>query len=120
MKEFFDKYGGGHEPYHAIEIMLQKLYGIKEKVERGESNITPDLKQLSDMLDDFAKHTQGQTFSPRKYQDYHPRREGGGMHNEYNPYRTTGTIGYDWYPNVYPMYPFFEREDRRYVEPRYR
>jgi len=116
MKEFFDKYGSGSkEPYHALEMIIEKLFKIKEKVERGDGNIVNDLSSASTMLDDFALSAKTSDFKPREYHNIqgHPQH---GPHNNYDTIRMDDRLGYrqaqDHYYPMYPIYPFFN-EDRQ-------
>jgi hypothetical protein len=102
MKQFFDKYGQGHEPHHAIEIMEEVLFEIKEKIEKGDPNVRQELEELSNMVDDFEQELQTVQLKPRKFQEYHE------FEQQQQPYQTSGRIGYNLYPPyIYP--PFFER-----------
>jgi len=108
MKTFFDKYGNGsNEPYHALELIIDKLFKVKEQVERGDNNIFQELGTVSNMLDDFAQQAKTTEFKPRKYSDVqgHPQ----GFRNEYG-----GEIGYkqpaNHFPFIYPIYPLFDAD----------
>lgn len=117
MKEFFDKYGHGQseEPYKAVKLIIEKLYNVKEKVERGDKNVIGDLSEISIMLDDFARCAKNVEFKPRQFKgaEYQPHQFNPNQQMYPNeayamPYRDAGKIGYHW-PNVYPLYPFFDR-----------
>lgn len=111
MKEFFQKYGGRYEdPYEAIEMMCNRLYQIKDKVEQGDESHIQDLSELSNMIDDYVRSIQNYELKPMQkgaeYKNYEPQK--GGAQNEYYPNRTVGFH----YPNVYPLYPFFNEDER--------
>lgn len=112
MKTFIEKYGGrGHEAYDAIDVMDEQWHKIKEKVERGDSNVRNELSVLSNMIDEFLQHSQNVEFKPRPY---HNPRYGGkhgmnpGQHQNYDPRRY---IGYEYDQGQpqghYPMYPIW-------------
>ncbi len=109
MRAFFDKYGGDYEPSLAVEMMCEALYAIKEKVERGDSNIRQDFSILSGMIDDFLQDSQGVEFKPKKHKSYNHAQNYGREHHgspeKYDPYQTTDRLGY----NYFPIYPLFER-----------
>lgn len=120
MEEFIKKWGGqGHQPYEAVELMGDKVHRIKQKVEQGDSNVIPELQELSIMLDEFAMYAKQGGFQPRQggsfqgqpYKDYQGH-EGQEHKNYYDPYKTVGSIGYKnhWYPQIYPIYPFYNRD----------
>ncbi len=128
MEEFIKKWGGqGSEPYQAVEMIANKVHKIKQKVEQGDSNIIPQLQELSVILDEFAHYAKKGGFQPRQggnfqgqpYQDY-PGQGQQGQQNYYDPYKTVGRVGYGvdnhhWYPNypqIYPIYPFYNDRDR--------
>lgn len=124
MKDFFDKYGNGSkEPYQALEMIIYRLCEIKEKVERGDSNIMSDLSEASNMLDDFAHQAKSTDFKPREYRNIQGHSQYSPQ-NHFDVYRTDGRLGYQqtqghYFP-MYPIYPFFNegrqtdgRDDRR-------
>lgn len=124
MRNFFAKHGGVREPSEAIELLIQKLLKARDMVNRGDENHLHELKELSDMIDDYVSQAQGQKFEPKPFVNYEGRgiqnpennydRRGGGSRSEFHDYpddrrRTSGNIGY--VPHISPFPPY--GEDRR-------
>lgn len=102
MKEFFEKYGGGsREPHQALEMIIEKLFRAKDKIDRGDSNIMNELVDASEMLDEFAHHAKTTEFKPREYQNIQ-----GGNQGSY-PQNRMGYVQDHYYP-IYPIYPYFD------------
>ena len=70
MKDFFAKHGGSSDPSDAVDILFQKILRVREKVYAGDKSHLQDLKELSDMIDDYVAQAQGQKFEAKPIRNY--------------------------------------------------
>jgi len=57
------------EPSDAVDILVQKILRARELLYAGDEKHIQELKQLSDMIDDYVTQAQGQKFQPKQYQN---------------------------------------------------
>lgn len=105
MKEFFLKHAQSFDPADAIDLLYHKVGNIKELVIKGDPSHLHQLKELSDMIDDYIITTKGHKFEPKEYKSYQQHRP-YYKENDYqsrNPYKDDPQMGF------YPHYPFYDK-----------
>ncbi len=114
MKEFFLKHAQNFEPADAIDLLYHKVGNIKELVVKGDQSHLNELKELSNMIDDYVRSAQGHKFEPKEYKEYpsHKSPYGESQPQSRAPYKDDRRIGYH-HPYIYPYFDRYGEYDDR-------
>ncbi len=98
--------------------LVRKLHDAEELLLSGDDRHLEELKEISDMIDQYVSEAQGHKFEPAKYQNIQGKPQQGQpssydrRYNDFPEYPRDprqgdikGHIGY--YPYTYPIYPLY-------------
>jgi len=97
-----------------VKELIHKIHEVEELLLAGDDRHLEELKEVSDMIDQYVNEAQGHKFEPAKYRNVQvgqpqPGQPSSNYYPEY-PRDTRqgdikGHIGY--YPYTYPIYPLY-------------
>ena len=106
---------GGSSKFHDYMIQLvHKIHEAEELLLSGDDRHLEELKQISDMIDQYVSEGQGHKFEPQQFRNIQGQPQGAQsfFDNRYGDYPqdprrgdVRGHIGY--WPYVSPVYPFY-------------
>ena len=95
--------------------MIKKIHDAEEMLLSGDDRHLEDLKEISDMIDEYVNEAQGQKFEPMQYRQMQGNPRGTQSFFDYPEYpemeRGRDTRGHIGYIPYYPphIYPFFNQ-----------
>lgn len=106
----------GSSKFQSYMIQLvRKLHDAEEMLLSGDERHLEELKQIAEMIEQYANEAQGHKFEPAQYRNVQGNPQGQQAFYDYPEYPqmprrgqdTRGHIGYVPYYPSYPFYPFF-------------